>query len=334
MPEINQHPIEPLSEIAETDIAIIGMAGQFPQAPTIAAYWDNLKAGKECIKFFTTEELQDAGVPPYLLKQPNYVKATGVLEGADLFDASFFGFSPKEAQIIDPQHRLFLEQAWTAIEHGGYNAQSYPGAIGVYVGVGLNTYLLQSLYPNLLSNADLDSYQVQIRNDKDFLPTLVSYKLNLRGPSLSIQTACSTSLVAAHLACQGLLNGECDMALTGGVTVYANPTGYLYTEGMILSPDGHCRAFDAKAQGTVGGNGVGVVLLKRLADAIADHDTIYAVIKGSAINNDGSAKVGYTAPSVEGQAAVIAEAQAIANTPADTISYVETHGTGTILSVV
>lgn len=322
---------EAIPEIAETDIAIIGMAGKFPEAQTIGEYWDNLTAGKECIKFFTTEELLDAGVPPYLLKQPNYVKATGVLEGADLFDASFFGFSPKEAQIVDPQHRLFLEQAWTALEHGGYNPHSYLGAIGVYVGVGLNSYLLQSLYPNLLSNADLDSYQVQIRNDKDFLPTLVSYKLNLRGPSFSVQTACSTSLVATHLACQGLLNGECDMALAGGVTVYANPTGYLYTEGMILSPDGHCRAFDAKAQGTVGGNGVGVVLLKRLADAIADHDTIYATIKGSAINNDGSAKVGYTAPSVAGQTAVVAEAQAIANTPAETISYVETHGTGTIL---
>ncbi|HEY9824698.1 MAG TPA: alpha/beta fold hydrolase [Stenomitos sp.] len=323
--------LEAIPEIADTDIAIIGMAGKFPEAQTIAEYWDNLKSGKECIKFFTTEELRNAGVPPYLLNQPNYVKATGVIEGADLFDAEFFGFSPKEAQIVDPQHRLFLEQAWTALEHGGYNPQTYPGAIGVYAGVGLNSYLLQSLYPNLLSNPNLDSYQVQIRNDKDFLPTLVAYKLNLRGPSLSIQTACSTSLVATHLACQGLLNGECDMALAGGVTVYANPTGYLYTEGMILSPDGHCRAFDAKAQGTVGGNGVGVVLLKRLADAIADHDTIYATIKGSAINNDGSAKVGYTAPSVEGQTAVIAEAQAIANTPAETISYVETHGTGTIL---
>lgn len=317
--------------IAETDIAIVGMAGRFPKAADIEAYWDNLQAGRECIKVFSDEELQNAGVPTYLLRQPNYVKATGVLEDHDCFDASFFGFSPKEAQVIDPQHRLFLEQAWTVLEQAGYNANAYGGAIGVYVGVGLNTYLLQSIYPNLLTSNDLDTYQVQIRNDKDFLPTLVSYKLNLRGPSLSIQTACSTSLVAVHTACQALINGECDMAIAGGVTVFANPTGYLYTEGMILSPDGHCRAFDAKAQGTVGGNGVGAVLLKRLELAIADGDTIHAVIKGSAINNDGAAKVGYTAPSVTGQAAVITEAQAIAGTPADTITYVETHGTGTSL---
>ena len=318
-------------EIAETDIAIIGMAGQFPGANNIEEYWENLKAGRESIKFFSDEELQAAGVPSYLLKRPNYVKAAGVLADADLFDAAFFGFSPKEAQIIDPQHRLFLEQSATALEHAGYNPHTYRGAIAVYAGVGMNTYLLESLYPTLLTSPELDSYQVQIRNDKDFLPTLVSYKLNLRGPSLSVQTACSTSLVATHIACQSLLNGECDMALAGGVTVFANPTGYLYTEGMILSPDGHCRTFDAQAQGTVVGNGVGVVVLKRLTDAIAERDTIHAVIKGSAVNNDGTAKVGYTAPSVEGQAAVIAEAQAIAGTPADTITYVEAHGTGTTL---
>ncbi len=330
-PGMSETISDPLTEISATNIAIIGMAGRFPGAKNVEEYWDNLQAGREGIKFFSDDELKAAGVPAYQLKQANYVKAGGVLDDAELFDANFFGFSPKEAQIIDPQHRLFLEQAWTALEHAGYNSNTYRGAIGVYVGVGMNTYLLRSLYPHLLTSAELDSYQVQIRNDKDFLPTLVSYKLNLRGPSLSVQTACSTSLVAVHLACQSLLNGECDMALSGGVTVFVNPTGYVYSEGMILSPDGHCRAFDAKAQGTVGGNGVGVVVLKRLADAIGDRDTIYAVIKGSAVNNDGTAKVGYTAPSIEGQAAVITEAQAIADTPADTISYVETHGTGTTL---
>lgn len=317
--------------IADTDIAIVGMAGKFPGANTIDEFWLNLAAGQESIQILSDQALEKAGVPHSLLKNPRYVKAAGLIDGADQFDATFFGFSPKEAQLIDPQHRLLLEQAWTALEYGGYNPQTYGGSIGVYVGVGLNTYLLQSLYPHLLSGADLDSYQVQIRNDKDFLPTLISYKLNLRGPSFAIQTACSTSLVAVHVASQALINGECEMALAGGVTVHANPTGYLYQEGMILSPDGHCRAFDAQAQGTVGGNGVGVVLLKRLADAIADQDTIHGVIKGSAINNDGSAKVGYTAPSVEGQAAVITEAQAIAGTPSETISYVETHGTGTAL---
>lgn len=315
--------------IAETDIAIIGMAGQFPNSPDIETYWANIKVGKDCIHRFSDEELTTAGVPPYLMNQSNYVRASGILADHDCFDAPFFGMSPKDAQIMDPQHRLLLEESWKAFEHAGYTPTRHEGFVGVYVGVGMNTYLLQCLYPHLLSSETLDAYQVQIRNDKDFLPTLISYKLNLKGPSVAVQTACSTSLVAIHMAAQSLINGECDMALAGGVTVHANPTGYLYAEGMILSPDGQCRAFDADAQGTVGGNGVGVVLLKRLEEAIADHDTIHCVIKGTAINNDGASKVGYTAPSVEGQAAVIAEAQAMARVPADSISYIESHGTGT-----
>ena len=327
------------AQTSSTDIAIIGMAGRFPGADSVEEYWKNLSAGRDCIHRFSDEELAQAGVSAELMSQPNYVKAAGIISNPDCFDAAFFGFSPREAEMMDPQHRLFLEQAWTALEHAGYNSHAYDGAIALFAGVGLNTYLLKSIYPHLidessdrqLNASQLDPYQVQLRNDKDFLPTLVSYKLDLRGPSLAVQTACSTSLVATHLACQSLLNGESDMALAGGVTVYANPTGYLYTEGMIMSPDGCCRAFDARAQGTVGGNGVGVIVLKRLEDAIAQGDTIHAVIKGSAINNDGLDKVGFTAPSVAGQAAVIAEAQAIANVSADTVSYVEAHGTGTVL---
>ncbi|MEL6813706.1 MAG: SDR family oxidoreductase [Cyanobacteria bacterium J06598_3] len=321
-----------LPAISDTDIAIIGMAGRFPDADSVDAFWQNLRNGHESVRFFSDEELKAAGVPSFVLQEPSYVKAGVVLDGIDSFDANFFGFSPREAEMMDPQHRLFLEQAWTALEQGGYTADQYDGAISVYAGVGINTYVLSCLYPYLQQPGGSVGYQAIIRNDKDFLPTLVSYKLNLKGPSVSVQTACSTSLVAVHMACQSLLNGECDMALAGAASLRVEQTqGYLYEEGMILSPDGHCRAFDAQAQGTVGGSGVATVLLKRLGDALDDGDTIHAVIKGSAINNDGNAKVGYTAPSVSGQAAVIAEAQAIAGVHPKTISYVEAHGTGTVL---
>ncbi|MUG96487.1 SDR family NAD(P)-dependent oxidoreductase [Scytonema sp. UIC 10036] len=314
------------------EIAIIGMAGRFPEANKVDSFWQNLLSGVESISFFTDEELISAGVDSELLKNPNYVKANGILENIDLFDASFFGFSPREAEITDPQHRLFLECVWEALENAGYNSEIYSGQIGLFAGVAASSYLLSNLYLNRNLMESEDSYQVLIGNDKDFLPTLVSYKLNLKGPSINIQTACSTSLVAVHLACQSLLNGESDIALAGGVTVGAQQkTGYYYQQGGIQSPDGHCRAFDAQAQGTVGGNGLGVVVLKRLEDAIVDGDYIYAVIKGSAVNNDGSLKVGYTAPSVDGQRGVILEALALAGVEPETISYVETHGTGTIL---
>ncbi|MDZ7268845.1 MAG: SDR family NAD(P)-dependent oxidoreductase [candidate division KSB1 bacterium] len=314
------------------EIAIIGMAGRFPGANNLEEFWRNLRDGVESISFFTDEELQAAGVPAALYRQPNYVRARGILSGVDLFDAGFFGFLPREAELLDPQHRLFLECAWETIEQAGYNPENYPGLIGVFGGVGMNAYLLSYVMTRGGALDPAEGYQLAIGNDKDFLATRVSYKLNLKGPSLAVQTACSTSLVAVVLACQSLLSYQCDMALAGGVTIsLPQESGYLYQEGMILSPDGHCRAFDAKAQGTVPGNGVGTVLLKRLEEALADGDTIHAVIKGTALNNDGSLKVGYTAPSVDGQAEVIATALAVANVDPASIGYIETHGTGTPL---
>ncbi|MFN6559107.1 MAG: SDR family NAD(P)-dependent oxidoreductase [Nostoc sp. ChiSLP01] len=320
-------------DIANKDeIAIIGMAGRFPGANKLDIFWENLRNGVESISFFTDEELISTGVDPSLLNEPNYVKASGILENIDLFDAAFFGFSPREAEITDPQHRLFLECVWEALENAGYNSETYSGQIGVFAGVAASTYLLSNLYSNRDLMESVDSHQILIGNDKDFLPTQISYKLNLRGPSINVQTACSTSLVAVHLACQSLLNGESDIVLAGGVTVgVLQKTGYQYQQGGIHSPDGHCRAFDAQAKGTNGGNGLGVVVLKRLEDAIADGDFIHAVIKGSSVNNDGSLKVGYTAPSVDGQREVILEALALAGVEPETITYVEAHGTGTIL---
>jgi acyl transferase domain-containing protein/thioesterase domain-containing protein len=310
------------------EIAIVGMSGRFPGAETVEAFWRNLAAGVESITTFSEAELEAAGVAASLLRDPNYVKAGAVLDDIALFDAGFFGLTPREATITDPQHRLFLECAWEALEHAGYDPQRYAGAIGVYAGAGMNGY--DAARPGLAGTAD--EYQTRIGNDKDFLATRVAYKLNLRGPSITIQTACSTSLVAIHLASQGLLSGECDVALAGGVSIRVPHTvGYLHQPGGITAPDGHCRAFDAQAQGTVGGSGVGIVVLKRLEDALADHDSIYAVIKGSAINNDGARKVGYTAPSVEGQAQVIQLAQRLAGVDPATISYIEAHGTGTAL---
>ncbi|MEP0883297.1 SDR family NAD(P)-dependent oxidoreductase [Trichocoleus sp. ST-U3] len=311
-------------------IAIIGMSGRFPGAKNVEEFWQNLHAGVESISVFTNEELIDAGITPGLLDNLNHVKAGAVLEDVEFFDASFFGFNPKEAEMTDPQHRVFLECAWEALENAGYDTQRCESRIGVYAGASLNNYLSFNLNRDQIGSAD--SFQKLISNDKDFLTTRVSYKLNLKGPSLTVQTACSTSLVATTLACQSLLNYQCDMALAGGVSIRVpQKTGYLYQEGGILSPDGHCRAFDADAQGTIIGNGVGVVVLKRLEDAIASGDCIQAVIKGSAINNDGSEKVGYTAPSVNGQADAIAEALALAGVDPETITYIETHGTGTVL---
>jgi acyl transferase domain-containing protein/thioesterase domain-containing protein/acyl carrier protein len=314
-------------------IAIIGMSGRFPGAKNIEQLWSNLRDGVESISFFSEEELESAGVAKEIVRNPNYVKANAVLENIDLFDAKFFGFNPKEAQITDPQHRIFLESVWESLEDAGYNPQTYRGSIGLYAGAdGFNSYFFHNLYTNRDLIESVGAYQVMIANQIDFLCSRVSYKLNLTGPSVTVQTACSTSLVATSMACQSLLCYECDIALAGGVSIRVpQKTGYLHQPGMIFSDDGHCRAFDAKAQGTVGGNGVGVVVLKRLSEAIADGDYIHAVIKGSAINNDGSVKVGYTAPSVDGQAAVIAQALANAEVEPETITYIETHGTGTPL---
>jgi acyl transferase domain-containing protein len=312
-------------------IAIIGMSARFPGAKNPTEFWHNLRDGVESIRFFSDSELEAAGVPPTTLRQPNYVRAKARLDDADLFDAALFGINPREAELMDPQHRVFLECCWEALEDAGYDPDSYSGAIGVYAGASLNTYLF-----NICSQSELvrivGGFQIAIGNDKDFIPTRAAYKLNLHGPALNIQTACSTSLVAVHIAYQSLLCHQCDIALAGGVSITMPlEAGYLYQEGGIASPDGHCRAFDWRAQGTVGGNGAGVVVLKRLSEALADGDQIYAVIRGSAINNDGAAKIGYTAPSVDGQAAVIREALGMAGLEAEDISYVEAHGTATPL---
>jgi acyl transferase domain-containing protein len=311
------------------DIAVIGMAARFPGADTVAEFWQNLCAGRESITVLSEQDLRQAGVEAALRKHPDYVRALPEIGDPALFDAAFFDVSPREAQCTDPQHRLFLECAWSALEDAGYDAERYPGLIGVYGGSSMNTYLLWNPCPLDLVTEQL---ALAIGNEKDYLTSRVSYKLNLKGPSVTVQTACSTSLVAVHLACQSLLNQECDMALAGGVSVrLPHPAGYLYQEGDIRSPDGHCRAFDAQAQGTIFGSGVGLVVLKRLADAVAAGDAIAAVIKGSAVNNDGSSKVAYTAPSVDSQSHVILQALANAGVTADTITYVEGHGTGTAL---
>jgi acyl transferase domain-containing protein len=324
-------PRVPEAETMEP-IAIVGMAGRFPRAANLRQYWDNLRGGVETISRFSDEELAAAGVDAALLRNPRYVRARGVLQDAEMFDAVFFGLSPREAEIMDPQHRVFLEAAWQALEAAGYAPGTTARNVGVYAGTSLNSYVIASLLTNPDVMLSAGGYQAMLANDKDFLATRVSYKLNLCGPGVTIQTACSTSLVAVQMACQALLARECDMALAGGVSVNVpRVSGYLYEPGMILSPDGHCRAFDARAQGTVAGEGVGVVVLKRLREALADRDHVHAVIRGAAINNDGSLKVGYTAPSVDGQAAVIARAHAMAGVDPATITYVEAHGTGTEL---
>lgn len=319
-----------MAAIGGVKIAIVGMAGRFPGADTIDEFWQNICDKKENIRFFSPDELREAGVPEDVIRQPNYVPAKGILNDVAGFDADFFNFTPREARITDPQQRLFLECAWQALEDAGCAPSRFKGLIGVYGGVGINQYLANNLstHPQLL--ARVGDYAVMLGNDKDFLCTRVSYKLNLNGPAMVVQTACSTSLVAVHIACQALLSEECDAALAGGVSLsrYGNQ-GYYYHDGMIMSPDGHCRAFDAAAAGTVQGQGCGVVLLKRLDDALRDNDHIYAVISGSATNNDGSNKTGYTAPSVEGQAKAIRLAHASANIKPSKITYVEAHGTGT-----
>jgi amino acid adenylation domain-containing protein len=315
--------------VQSSDIAVIGISGRFPGAKNVEEFWNNLKNGVESIKFFTDEELLEAGIDARLLKNPNYVKARAILDDVEMFDAGFFGFSPKEAQSLDPQHRLFLECAWEVLDNSGYNSDYFPGKIGVFAGVGLNHYLL-NVYSDKELIESIGTYQTFIGNDKDFVPTRVSYKLNLKGPSVNVQTACSSSLVAVHLGIQSLMTGESDIVLAGGVSIKTpQQEGYMYMEGGIPSSDGHCRAFDAKADGTVFGNGVGILALKRLDEAIEDGDHVYAVIKGSAVNNDGDDKVGYTAPSVNGQAEVIKEALEVAGVAPQTVTYIEAHGTGT-----
>jgi acyl transferase domain-containing protein len=327
------------SDLVETttglELAIVGMAGRFPGAADIDAFWRNIRDGVESVLSFSDEALRARGVPEAAWSDPAYVKAGVELDDMDQFDAGFFGFSPRDAEQLDPQQRLFLESAWQALEHAGYAGVARPPVVGIYAGSGANLYLLRHLLPaaDLSAASDISALLGLMNgNENDSLTSRVAYKLNLRGPAVSVQTACSTSLVAVHLACRSLLNHETDLALAGGVWLnLLQGGGYRHQAGSILSPDGHCRAFDARAAGTIIGSGVAVVALRRLCDALAEGDTIHAVIKGSAVNNDGAAKVGYTAPSVEAQAEVIRAAQAIAEVPADSIGYVEAHGTGTAL---
>lgn len=317
----------------DEDIAIVGMAVDVPGASDLAAFWNNLRDGIESIVRLDGKTLIDAGEDPALIAQPNYVPVAAPLSDFDMFDAEFFGFSPKEAAILDPQHRKFLETSWHALENAGHAPEKFPGNIGVYAGCGMGSYF----YFNICTNPDMvrDTGMFLLRhtgNDKDFLSTRVSHVFDLRGPSINVQTACSTSLVAVHYALRALQAGDCDMALAGGVTIeLPQNRGYLYRENELLSPDGHCHAFDHRAQGTVFGSGAGTVVLRRLSDALADGDTIYAVVKGSAINNDGASKAGYLAPSVNGQKSNILAALADAGVEAETIDYVECHGTGTYL---
>ncbi|MCP4664214.1 MAG: AMP-binding protein, partial [bacterium] len=301
------------------ELAIIGMSCRFPGAADVDAFWRNLREGRESIRLLSDEELAAAGVARAVFTAPDYVRASAELEDPDHFDATLFGFSPREAEILDPQHRIFLECAWQALESAGYDPNRFAGQIGVYAGAGMNRYAV-NVFGNPELAQSIGGEALTFAVSPDYLATRVSYKLNLTGPSVVVQTACSTSLVALHLARQALLDGECDMALAGGVTVQNfQPIGYRYVEGGIRSPDGRCRAFDAAARGTIFGSGAGVLVVKRLADALADGDSIHAVIKGTAINNDGSLKVGYTAPSEEGQTAVIRTAQAVAQVAPETI---------------
>ena len=312
------------------DIAVIGMAGRFPGAKNIQEFWENLKNGAESITFFSDEELEEAGVSSELLKDADYVKARGFLEDTQYFDASFFNYTPKEADAMDPQLRLYHECTWSALEDAGYNPGTYRGRIGVYTGAYTDIAWISATLNDTRSLSE--RYDVFSLNNASGFGTRISYKLGLRGPSFSLQTACSTSLVAVHLACRGLLNHECDISLAGGVAISSpKKSGYLFQEGLILSSDAHNRTFDAEANGTVPGDGIGIVVLKRLEEAVADRDHIYAVVKGTAVNNDGTRKVGYTAPSIEGQAEVIQEAMKMAKVAPESITYVETHGTATTL---
>ncbi|MET9359921.1 amino acid adenylation domain-containing protein [Streptomyces sp. NPDC006632] len=320
---------------AGADIAVIGMAGRFPGAGDLETFWRNLRDGVESVTQLSAAELDQADAR--LADHPDYVRAGAVLPDIELFDADFFQITAKEAALVDPQQRVFLECAWEAFENAGYVPGDDRGPVGVFAGSSLSTYLMNNLNPHYghpangpFIEADMLQFQLKLGNDRNYLPTRVSYKLDLRGPSINVQTACSTSLVALHLACRSLRSGESAMALAGGVSIVVpQKGGYLHEEGMIRSRDGHCRAFDAEAEGTLFGNGCGVVLLKRLDEAVADGDNIIAVIKGSAVNNDGSDKVGFTAPSVTRQADVIREALADAGVDAASVGYVEAHGTGT-----
>jgi len=313
-------------------IAIIGMAGRFPMAASVDEFWDNLVSGRDCFREFSVDELVAAGLPRDVASAPNFVRRSPVVDKPAEFDAHLFGYSPKEAEYIDPQHRLLMECAWEALEQAGHDPHRFDGAIGIWAGCGPSNYF----FKNLLSQAGhfeaVSNFNTIVGNDKDYLVSRIAYKFNLRGPAVVVQSACSTSLVAVHNACQALLTFQCDMALAGGVSLqFPRAPGYVFSEGEIFSPDGIVRTFDKNANGTVLGEGCGVVALRRLADAITSGDRILAVVRGSAINNDGAARAGFTAPGVAGQSELIAMAQAVAGVEAGEIGYIEAHGTGTSL---
>jgi len=310
-------------------IAIIGASCRFPGADSLDEFWANLCNGNESVSFFTEDELAEEKVSPDIYKSSDYVNAACVIDDIEMFDPVFFGYTEEEAELIDPQQRLFLQCAYEAIEDAGYSVQNYDGITGVFGGTRTSSYakLLNSI---LIRVGSLKSFEVILGNTVDQACLRVSYGLNLKGPSIGVQTVCSSSIVAVHLACESLQNGECDLALAGASAInIPQKQGYLYDEGMVLSPDGHCRAFDIKAQGSVPGNGIGVVVLKRFSEAVEDKDHIYAVVKGTAVNNDGASKIGYRAPSIEGQASVINNAVQLAGIDPGTISYIEANGTGT-----
>ncbi|MEV0584409.1 SDR family NAD(P)-dependent oxidoreductase [Nonomuraea sp. NPDC050310] len=317
---------EPLVE----PIAVVGLACRLPGAQDVTQFWSNLVGGVESVRFYTREEQAALGVPDYLLDDPNFVRAAAITDDYGALDAAFFGMSPREAELRDPQQRLFLELSATALEDAGYDPARYDGDIGVYGAIGSDEYQWVYIRRDRKTHASAGNLAVYVGNHPDYLSTFVSYKLDLRGPSLTLHTACSSSLVAVHVACEALRGGECDMALTGGASFEMPPEwGYLYHQDGIYAPDGHCRAFDASAKGTIWGGGGGVAVLKRLSDAIADGDHIRAVIRGNAINNDGSTKAGFSAPSLEGQAVAVSNALSVAGVEPRTVTYVEAHGTGT-----
>jgi acyl transferase domain-containing protein len=316
----------------QENIAIVGIAVRMPGAPDLESFWQNLRDGVEAVSHFSEAEMLASGLDLETIRDPLFVPAKAILDDVDMFDAPFFGISPREAELMDPQHRLMMECAWEVLEHAGYDSATYPGRIAVFTSAGMNTYLPFNILSNPGLLQQVGGFQLSIYNDKDFVPSRIAYSMNLKGPAVDIGTACSSSLVGVHFACQHLLTYQSDMTLVGGITIHLpQKMGHLYEAGTAYSPDSHCRPFDAEPSGLIDGNGVAAVVLKRLSEAVADGDRIYAVIKGTAINNDGAAKVGYSAPSINGQAEVIVEAQAVAGVSPETISYVETHGTATPL---
>src|SRR5690606_29427912 len=311
------------------EIAIIGMAGRFPGAQSINELWEVLKEGKETISFFTPEEL-DPTIPESILNDSLYVKARGIVPSVKEFDADFFGLNQKIATAMDPQQRLFLEIAWEVLEQAGYLPNLHNGIVGVYAGTGMNTYYKNNVIFNEELIDQVVSLQASTVNEKDYISSRVAYHLNLKGPAVSVHSACSTSLLAITEAVKAIKSGQCDVALAGGASI-TSPiySGHLYQEGSMLSPDGHCRPFDANAKGTIFSDGAGVVLLKSLEAAEKDGDTIYGIIKGIGVNNDGGNKGSFTAPSAIGQANAIKKALTDARISPDTLSYIEAHGTAT-----